>query len=276
MSTDNRLAKMSHISNIARFCGLASPDLLVLQSFMVVASSTNALYNVLQPKPLYVPFSYGAVFTLLSASIVARIASERFVSLTDEEQRIYDAHCGETFDRPTFKKIITLSRGVKDIDTSRHPDERIKVMRKGDTADLYLLLDGDAEITFHEPRKAVVPRGPGLIGEIGFTRAYASRQSGGAALPAVADIDMVGAGSRWVSWDGDVLRQAMVKDPSLKKSVDHLVGLSLSSKLRSAYLDGAEVEKQMEGAGRSHGRSYKRLWSTFWKDREGGGSARER
>ena len=71
---------MSHFSNIARFLGLASPDLLVLQSFMVVASSTNALYNLLQPKPLYVPCTYGAVFTLLSASIVARIASERLSS----------------------------------------------------------------------------------------------------------------------------------------------------------------------------------------------------
>ena len=253
MSTDGRLSKMSHFSNIARFCGLASPDLLILQSFMVVASSTNAAYNLLQPKPLYTPFAYGAVFTLLSASIVAKIASERFVSLTDEEENIYATHFGATFDRPAFKKLITLSRGVKDINLSRHPDERIKVMRKGDTADLYLLLDGDAEITFHEPRKAVVPRGPGLIGEIGFTRAYASRQSGGEALPAVADIDMVGAGSRWVSWDGDVLRAAMAKDKDLKKCIDHLIGLSLSSKLKWAYLDGAEAS------------GYTRLWRFFSK-----------
>ena len=254
MSTDGRLSKMSHFSNIARFCGLASPDLLILQSFMVVASSTNAAYNLLQPKPLYTPFAYGAVFTLLSASIVAKIASERFVSLTDEEENIYATHFGATFDRPAFKKLITLSRGVKDINLSRHPDERIKVMRKGDTADLYLLLDGDAEITFHEPWKAVVPRGPGLIGEIGFTRAYASRQSGGEALPAVADIDMVGAGSRWVSWDGDVLRAAMAKDKDLKKCIDHMIGLSLSSKLKWAYLDGAEAEK-----------GYTRLWRFFSK-----------
>ena len=253
MSTDGRLSKMSHFSNIARFCGLASPDLLILQSFMVVASSTNAAYNLLQPKPLYTPFAYGAVFTLLSASIVAKIASERFVSLTDEEENIYATHFGATFDRPAFKKLITLSRGVKDINLSRHPDERIKVMRKGDTADLYLLLDGDAEITFHEPWKAVVPRGPGLIGEIGFTRAYASRQSGGEALPAVADIDMVGAGSRWVSWDGDVLRAAMAKDKDLKKCIDHLIGLSLSSKLKWAYLDGAEAS------------GYTRLWRFFSK-----------
>ena len=254
MSTDGRLSKMSHFSNIARFCGLASPDLLILQSFMVVASSTNAAYNLLQPKPLYTPFAYGAVFTLLSASIVAKIASERFVSLTDEEENIYATHFGATFDRPAFKKLITLSRGVKDINLSRHPDERIKVMRKGDTADLYLLLDGDAEITFHEPWKAVVPRGPGLIGEIGFTRAYASRQSGGEALPAVADIDMVGAGSRWVSWDGDVLRAAMAKDKDLKKCIDHMIGLSLSYKLKWAYLDGAEAEK-----------GYTRLWRFFSK-----------
>ena len=253
MSTDGRLSKMSHFSNIARFCGLASPDLLILQSFMVVASSTNAAYNLLQPKPLYTPFAYGAVFTLLSASIVAKIASERFVSLTDEEENIYATHFGATFDRPAFKKLITLSRGVKDINLSRHPDERIKVMRKGDTADLYLLLDGDAEITFHEPWKAVVPRGPGLIGEIGFTRAYASRQSGGEALPAVADIDMVGAGSRWVSWDGDVLRAAMAKDKDLKKCIDHMIGLSLSSKLKWAYLDGAEAS------------GYTRLWRFFSK-----------
>ena len=271
MSTDGRLSKMSHFSNIARFCGLASPDLLILQSFMVVASSTNAAYNLLQPKPLYTPFAYGAVFTLLSASIVAKIASERFVSLTDEEENIYETHFGATFDRPAFKKLITLSRGVKDINLSRHPDERIKVMRKGDTADLYLLLDGDAEITFHEPWKAVVPRGPGLIGEIGFTRAYASRQSGGEALPAVADIDMVGAGSRWVSWDGDVLRAAMAKDKDLKKCIDHMIGLSLSSKLRLAYLHGAEAEKQIEEAS-----GYTRLWRFFSKgEKPGWGSVHD-
>ena len=90
-----------------------------------------------------------------------------------------------------------------------------------------------------------MPRGRGLIGEIGFTTAEASGTlpNGKAASTAVADIDMVGAASRWVSWDGDVLRQAMAKDAELKRSVDHLVGLSLSSKLRSAYLDGAATEK---------------------------------
>lgn len=265
MSTDGRLSKMSHFSNIARFLGLASPDLLVLQSFMVVASSTNALYNLLQPKPLYVPCTYGAVFTLLSASIVARIASERFVTLTDEERSIYEAHFGDTFDGPTFKKLITLSRGVQRSDGASR-DERIKVMRKGGVADLYLLLEGDAEITFHEPRRAVVPRGPGLIGEIGFTRAYC-QQSGGAALPAVADIDMVGPASRWMSWDGDVLRRAMARDAGLKKSVDHLVGLSLSSKLRSAYLDGAAAEEAREARPRAEAAgsgSYRQLWATFW------------
>merc|ERR1711907_178431 len=110
-------------------------------------------------------------------------------------------------------------------------------MCKGETADLFLLLEGDAEITFHEPRRAVVPRGPGLIGEIGFTRAYGHKSA--QEREAVADIDMVGKGSRWVRWDGDVLRQAMAKDPELKKSVDHMVGLSLSSKLRLAYLNGS-------------------------------------
>lgn len=237
MSINQRLAKLSHFSNISRFLGLASPDLLVLQSFMVVASSTNGLYNLLQPKPLYVPFAYGAIFTLLSSSIVARIASERFVTLTDEEQQMYDEHFAAAFEKPKFKKLITLSRGVEELDGAAGPKERLKVMRKGETADLFLLLDGDAEITFHEQGRRVVPRGPGLIGEIGFTRAYGHETPED--REAVADIDMIGQGSRWVSWDGDVLRQAMAKDAELKKSVDHLVGLSLASKLRSAYLDKA-------------------------------------
>ena len=237
MSINNRLSKLSHFSNISRFLGLASPDLLVLQSFMVVASSTNGLYNLLQPKPLYVPFSYGAAFTLLSASIVARIASERFVTLTEEEQQIYDEHFAPAFGKPKFKKLIDLSKGVEEFDGAAG-HKRIKVMRKGERADLFLLLNGDAEITFHEPRQpTVVPRGPGLIGEIGFTRAYG--QNSPQDREAVADIDMVGKGSRWLSWDGDTLRQAMAKDAELKKNLDHLVGLSLASKLRSAYLDGA-------------------------------------
>ena len=257
MSVPGRLSKLSHFSNVTRFLGLTSPDLLVLQSFMVVASSSNALYSLLQPKPLYVPFSYGAVFTLLSASIVVQIASERFVTLTDEEEHIYDAHFAAAFDRAHFKKLLALSRGM----SAGSSEKRIKVMRKGEAADLFLLLEGGAEITFEEPRRAIVPRGPGLIGEIGFTIACSKRAE---ARTAVADIDMIGQGSRWVSWDGDVLREAMAKDAMLKRSVDHLVGLSLSSKLRESYCAPTEHQAAVEPADEARAagiaQSYRELW----------------
>ena len=72
-----RLSLLSHFSNVCRFGGLAMTDLLYLQSFMLVASATNGLYNLLQKKPLYTPAIYSALFAVFSGSIVLKIASER-------------------------------------------------------------------------------------------------------------------------------------------------------------------------------------------------------
>ena len=73
MAVDNRLSKLSHFSNMCCFFGLAQSDILALQSFMVVNSATNVMFNFLQQKPLLVPSSYSIIFTLLSSSVVVKI-----------------------------------------------------------------------------------------------------------------------------------------------------------------------------------------------------------
>ena len=243
MGVEGRLSKLAHVSNLLGLVARAQSDLLYLQSFMVIASGTTALFNFLQPKPLLVPTAYSVTFTLMSAAIVGKIASERFVKLTPAEEAIYTAFFSETFDRPMFKKFFALSTGVHQTaavtgEAGGSSESRTRVLAKGGKADLILLLDGHADITFSAPRHAVIPRGKGLIGEMGFTQATATEADEG--HTAVADIDVL-AGHSYVTWDVDVLRDAKAKDAALKKCLDLTIGLTLSQKLRSAWLEGAET-----------------------------------
>ena len=175
MAVEGRLSKLSHFSNMMCFAGLAQTDMLFLQSFMVVNSATNVMFNVMQPKPLWVPSSYSIVFVCVSASAVLTILSERFATLSAEEQPIFDAHFSATFDKAQFKKFFALSSGVQTATAARSDDggdgERrgTRVLRRGGPADLVLLLDGENDVTLdgadgRAPEQLV--RGPGLIGEV--------------------------------------------------------------------------------------------------------------
>ena len=149
-----------------------------------------------------------------------------------------------------FKKFFALSTGVHQAaavtsEAGGSSESRTRVLAKGGKADLILLLDGHADITFSAPRHAVIPRGKGLIGEMGFTQATATDVDEG--HTAVADIDVL-AGHSYVTWDVDVLRDAKAKDAALKKCLDLTIGLTLSQKLRSAWLEGAETAQALAEA----------------------------
>ena len=250
MAVDNRLSKLSHFSNMCCFFGLAQSDILALQSFMVVNSATNVMFNFLQQKPLLVPSSYSIIFTLLSSSVVVKIISERYVSLSAEEHEIYEAHFAETFDRPRFKKLMALaSDGVQVAE-----EESTRVLHKDGAANLILLLDGSCSIKFHAPHeRAVVKIKPGLVGEVGFSNATGPR--GGEGFHAIADIDVT-KGSRYVRWSVDALRKAKEEDDQFRRALNVTVGLTLSSKLRTAWLEGAERIEVLE---RENGQLRQRL-----------------
>ena len=157
---------ISHSSNIVRGIGLVMPDMLILQSCMFFASTTNAAFNLLQPKPLYTPAIYGLLFALVSATIVAKILKERFVWLDPEEEAIFNEHFKEFMPMPKFKKLI--DHGTKHPTWSEDALASSTVIAPGKPPNLVLLVAGKANVNAHDAAQAnvtTIERGPGILGE---------------------------------------------------------------------------------------------------------------
>ena len=212
---------ISHSSNIVRGIGLVMPDMLILQSCMFFASTSNAAFNLLQPKPLYTPAIYGLLFALVSATIVAKILKERFVWLDPEEEAIFNEHFQEFMPMPKFKKLI--DHGTKHPTWSEDALASSTVIAPGKPPNLVLLVAGKANVNAHDAAQAnvtTIERGPGILGEKGFLRGKAGN----------ADVVMA-PGSKYVVWEEAHLRNLLAEDAQLKRAIDNMIGHALSGKL---------------------------------------------
>ena len=272
--------RLNHLEATFRSLALVQTDVLVLQSLLTAAST--ALTVRTSQAPVKTASYYAAFFALLSGMATFKLASERFVWLSEAEETIYKAHFGEQsgpgVTRPMFKKLLRCAT----ITTCKSEK---RIITRGEPAPLVLLLEGSATIAASfksswgvvgqeanlrrrqdvEPQIEIL-RGRGFYGEVSFVHSMTSLSLGEQSdhervdpievhsvsaatledphLPR-ADVTM-SAGSRIIIWDGDKLREMLRKDRSLANALMSNLAVTISNKLydSTSSIDKATTKLQ--------------------------------
>ena len=70
---------------------MGSTDMLQLRSFMIGASASGIVYNLLQPRPLWAPACWGTFFIVgHGVQIYRLLMAKQAVSLNDDEHELYE------------------------------------------------------------------------------------------------------------------------------------------------------------------------------------------
>jgi hypothetical protein len=80
-----------HFGNGLAVIAMGSSDMLELRTFSMCSSTCGVAYNLLQPKPLWVPVGWGVFFICGQAvQIVRLLLSKTSVTFTEEEHYLYE------------------------------------------------------------------------------------------------------------------------------------------------------------------------------------------
>ena len=249
---------LNHVAGVLRAIALVQTDVLLLQSFML-GSSGFTIYR-LGKDAQRTAVCYAVLFASLSAWATYKLASDRFVFLTDEESKIFDAHFADestNLTRPMFKKLLGAG-------TFHEASSDVRVLTRGDLPRLVLLLDGRATISApagtastsmlqeksrlrrseSEQDSLEIVRGCGTYGEVSFVRSLATTDSD---VTARANVTL-SKGSRYIIWDGAVLRTLLRSDSHLSNALVAFLSLRISKKLTDTRTSVGKSERSLQDA----------------------------
>jgi hypothetical protein len=186
--------------------------MLHLRTVVAAAYCGIASFHALQERPLRIPFAWSALFACINIFFAGRLWKEQFIWLGEEEEQIYDHHFSSVMTRADFEQLINIGQFAS-------AEVLTDVIKKGQIANIVLVISGSAEVTVGEGVVVAVQR-PGLLGESSYLR-------GSVATKTVT----VFPGSRYVVWERSALKTLEQRKPSVQKSLELMMGRELSRKL---------------------------------------------
>jgi len=208
-------------SYVALLSGFMMTDILLLRCLLAAGYAGLTGYHLFQLRPMRIPLVGSLLFCLVNTGMACLVFHERYFLLSSDEELIFAEHFESTMSVRDFKTLMALGEIV-------HAHDPHALVKKGEVADLVLILEGNAEVRFDRAHTANIERG-GLAGEIGFI----------AGSPASAAV-MATSGSRYIVWPRDGLQKVLAKEPTLKKSLELIIGRELMRKLaRNTWVDEA-------------------------------------
>lgn len=206
------LPTLGNISYGALASGFLLQDMLYLRSVVALAYCGIASFHALQERPLRIPFAWSALFAGINIFFAGCLWKEQFIWLGEEEQHIYDQHFSSVMSTADFEQLIQVGQFAS-------AEEKLDVIKKGQIANIVLVISGSAEVTVGEGVVVVVQR-PGLLGESSYLR-------GSVATKTVSVLP----GSRYVVWERSALKTLEQRKPSVQKALELMMGRELSRKL---------------------------------------------
>lgn len=202
-----------HAGNILLLVAYSVRDILWLRLFAVTASLISIPYFVLQPKPLWEPILWSAVFASINLFQSGRLFLERRpVALTPEEEHVRQLVFR---DLPTRKVLQVLSIGCW---TDAGTGERL--IERGKSAEtVSLIVSG----------KVVVTRDERVLAEL-----VAGSLVGSALLMSgvVSDVDVVVAEpARLIRWERGTLERYLAANPDTRIIMQGHLARDLVTKL---------------------------------------------
>jgi CRP-like cAMP-binding protein len=202
-----------HIGAALYLVGFLFRDQILLRAFVIAGDLVYISYFYFAPNvPLWGGVFWSAVFMLVNAVMIVRVLADRTsFRMSGEERRLFDLL--ETLSPGEFRQLIRVGCWR----TAATPTVLAEENRP--LENLYYVLDGDIAIdkAGSAPR-TIAPRT--FIGEVAFLLPQ----------PASATVT-VGAGARYVSWDGAELRRQQVRAPSLAFALSAALNKDMAAKV---------------------------------------------
>lgn len=153
-----------NVGNLIAVVGMCQTDILLLRACMMGASTCGIVFNLMQPKPLWVPASWGLFFITGHCMMIGLLLRERSaVFLSSDELDAYE----EGFQRHgftprQFKKLLDASRW------ERHPP-KTKLAEEGRPMEsVYYFHRGSAQVLVHDQVVGEVSSKARFLGKLYF------------------------------------------------------------------------------------------------------------
>ena len=143
IGSEQRISYIVHFGNLLAVAAMGSDDMLSLRTFMIGASASGIMYNLLQPKPLFAPACWGIFFIAGHSVQIARLLLERQpVAMSREQHDLYAEH---------FLPYGFTPRTFLDLLRESHAEEvfvapgKLLVEEGREIDSIFLLLDGQVD-----------------------------------------------------------------------------------------------------------------------------------
>jgi hypothetical protein len=139
IGSEQRISYIVHFGNLLAVAAMGSDDMLSLRTFMIGASASGIMYNLLQPKPLFAPACWGIFFIAGHSVQIARLLLERQpVAMSREQHDLYAEHfLPYGFTPRTFLDLLREEEEDDDDDDDNDDDDD----DQGDDVELTVALD---------------------------------------------------------------------------------------------------------------------------------------
>jgi len=185
---------------------------LLLRCLLAAGYTGLTSYHLLQVRPLRIPLVGSWIFLWVNAGMAMLMVRDRYFLLGEDDAKVYSEHFEATMSVADFKTLMAQGE-------TRVAAEQEVIVKRGEVADLAIILEGSAEVRFDRGRTTTIGVG-GMAGEIGFV----------SGSPASATVTMA-PGSRYVIWPREGLRRALAEEPALEKGLQLVIGRELMRKL---------------------------------------------
>ena len=205
-----------HAAFILTGLSFASPSELSLRLLAASSCTLACLFNYYHPvgKVLWLPLRWNALYLTLNVFYVGQLLSERFVTLGEEEERMYHSAFSQSMAASDFKRLAALGER-----RTLGAGEEVEVITKGQANDkLVLLLEGTGMIILDESENVQLRRTSGLFGEVSFLHGQ----------PASASVRLQ-PGSRYVTWCRGETQTVLPENA--RRGLEHAISLEVTRHL---------------------------------------------
>eukprot|EP00656_Telonema_subtile_P055990 TRINITY_DN8844_c0_g1_i2.p1 TRINITY_DN8844_c0_g1~~TRINITY_DN8844_c0_g1_i2.p1 ORF type:complete len:351 (+),score=44.65 TRINITY_DN8844_c0_g1_i2:236-1288(+) len=135
---------MVHVGNMLAMCAMGMSEMLYLRSFMIGATLCSIGFNLVQPKPLFVPAGWGCLFVIGHGVQIALLLRESVeVTLGPEEHNFYEhAFLPYGFTPREFQRLLEEA----DCRWMDMPKGTMLCEQGGDVTHIWFLLSGKVSI----------------------------------------------------------------------------------------------------------------------------------
>eukprot|EP00931_Biecheleriopsis_adriatica_P068661 TRINITY_DN42586_c0_g1_i1.p1 TRINITY_DN42586_c0_g1~~TRINITY_DN42586_c0_g1_i1.p1 ORF type:complete len:336 (-),score=57.93 TRINITY_DN42586_c0_g1_i1:37-1044(-) len=208
-----------HTGNVMLLLAVNMSDMLALRSLSVVASCCGIAYNLLQPKPLIPPATWGVFFVSCHLyRIHVLLMERRDIELDEVETVIWNSTFQHVFTKVQMRELLDIGERV-------HAKEGQVIAKAGEQSlySMFLLADGEIKVESRQGTELGRSQAGEFINEFRYVRGKSGEPE-----PVTSSYSM---SSIAIRWDTRKLDEYLQTRPEIACKLKGLFGMKMILKL---------------------------------------------